>query len=72
MPGPVVASVAWGGDNYDILFVSTSAVPRDFYSGINQNKTLTPGSGLIYAVTGLNARGVPMRKICSKYGTCHQ
>lgn len=70
IPGPVVASVVWGGDNLDILFVSTASVPRDFYSGINSNETLSPGSGLIYAVTNLNARGVPVRKVCSKHLTC--
>lgn len=46
-------------------------VPRDFFSGINLPGTsLPPGSGQIYAVTGLNARGVRQRPVCSK-SVCH-
>lgn len=72
IPGPVIGSIAWGGDDMKTLFVSTSNVPRDFYSGINLNKTLTPGSGLLYAVTGLKAQGVKLRKICPNYRFCHK
>lgn len=46
---------------------STGDVPRDFFSGTNlPGETLPPGSGQIYAVTGLNARGVRERPVCSK------
>lgn len=44
-------------------------VPRDFFSGTNlSGDVLTPGSGMIYAVTGLNARGVRRRPMCAR---CH-
>lgn len=72
IPGQVVASVVWGGENRDILFVSTADVPRDFFSGTNlSGENLSPGSGLIYAITGLNARGVRQRPICSRKSACH-
>lgn len=92
IPGQVVASVAWGGEKSDILFVSTGArlsnrnfgniqskflqenfvfltadIPRDFFSGINLSSALiSHRSGMIFAVTGLNARGVRQKPICRK------
>lgn len=94
MPAEVCAAVVWGGEDLDILFVSTGMsilvlsfrvicgiifhdsistgdVPRDFYSGTNlSSDILSPGSGKIYKVTGLNATGVRQRPVCSKKPEC--
>lgn len=71
IPGQVVASVAWGGKHRNILFVSTADVPRDFFSGTNlSGDILSSGSGKIYAVTGLKAKGIRQKPICSKKITC--
>lgn len=71
IPGEVVGAVAWGGKKRDILFVSTGDVPRDFYSGINlPNEKISSNSGLIYAVTGLGAKGVRQRPVCPNKIIC--
>ncbi|XP_056645977.1 regucalcin-like isoform X1 [Diorhabda sublineata] len=54
IPAKDVTSAMWGGENLDILFVTTS----------NTNltpieKLESPAAGSVFAVTGLNAKGFP-------------
>lgn len=46
-------------------------MPRDFFSGINlSSDVLSAVSGMIYAVTGLKARGVRQNAKCRKSKAC--
>lgn len=59
IPATQVTSVAFGGPNLDILYVTTA----------NKDGKQPKGSGYLYKVTGLKARGyagVPL----NLYGTC--
>lgn len=49
VPAPQVTSVTFGGENLDILFVTTA---RMNYKGIPG-----PPSGCIFMISGLNAKG---------------
>lgn len=64
MPVEVIGSLAWGGENLDVLYVTSFSAPRDLDTGAPSNITISPGSGKIFAVTGLNANGLPGRSIC--------
>lgn len=65
IPAQVLGSVAWGGVNLDILFVTTYSSVRNINTGENdKNFKFTNGSGQVFMVNGLNARGVPGRPAC--------
>lgn len=50
-PAKQVTSMAFGGPNLDILYVTTAATNRDGEQ--------PPLSGHLFKVTGLNAKGFP-------------
>lgn len=52
--GLSVAGLAFGGENLDILYVATASKAFDIYHSGLANRTFTPESGSLYAVTGLN------------------
>lgn len=65
IPAQVLGSVAWGGVNLDILFVTTYSSVRNFNTGeTDKNFKFTNESGQVFMVNGLNARGVPGRPAC--------
>ncbi|KAK9869822.1 hypothetical protein WA026_003551 [Henosepilachna vigintioctopunctata] len=54
IPTEQPVSLAWGGENLDELYISTSSFP-------NQSITMTRLlDGSLYRVTGLNTKGIPM------------
>lgn len=55
IPAKQVTSVAFGGPNLDILFVTTAATARD--------SVQPPLAGHLFKVTGLNAKGFPGEKV---------
>ncbi|XP_066145537.1 uncharacterized protein [Euwallacea fornicatus] len=54
IPAAHTTSVAWGGPNLDVLFVTTSK-----RSLTPQEKEGQPGAGSLYAVTNLGTKGIP-------------
>lgn len=71
IPGQVVASVAFGGKNLDVLYVSTFSKARATYTGDTIDR-VWPNSGLMYAVTGLGTKGFPGRELCKLKGSCNK
>ncbi|KAH1017539.1 hypothetical protein HUJ05_008163 [Dendroctonus ponderosae] len=54
IPAQFTTSVAWGGPNLDVLFVTTARrylTPEELQG--------QPGAGSLYAITGLGTRGLP-------------
>lgn len=54
IPAQFTTSVAWGGPNLDVLFVTTASrylTPEELQG--------QPGAGSLYAITGLGTRGLP-------------
>lgn len=51
LPAKQVTSVAFGGPNLDILFVTTAATARD--------GPQSPQAGQLFKVTGLGVKGLP-------------
>lgn len=54
IPAQYTTSVCWGGDNYDILFVTTSR-----YTLNDEDRKRQSAAGSVFAVQGLNTRGLP-------------
>lgn len=63
IPAEPVASVAFGGPNLDILFVSTDQMPFNTTTGGISERNISPLSGSIFMVKGLNTKGYPARPI---------
>lgn len=55
IPAKQVTSVAFGGPNMDILYVTTAATTRDTEQ--------PPLAGHLFAVTGLGVKGLPGVKV---------
>lgn len=55
IPAQCVSSVAWGGHDLDILFVTTSKHPLNPIERIKQ-----PAAGSLFAITNLGTQGLPM------------
>ncbi|CAH0556158.1 unnamed protein product [Brassicogethes aeneus] len=55
IPAECITSVAWGGPNLDVLFVTTSK-----FSLTDEEKSKQPAAGSLFAVTNLGAKGYPM------------
>lgn len=55
IPAKQVTSVAFGGPNMDILYVTTAATTRDGEQ--------PPLAGHLFAVTGLGVKGLPGVKV---------
>lgn len=54
IPAAHTTSVAWGGTNLDVLFVTTSK-----RSLTQQERVFQPGAGSLYALTNLGTKGLP-------------
>lgn len=59
MPVPSVTSVAFGGPQLDVLYVTTGSINM---LGFNFGVPL-PVAGALFAVTGLGVKGLPMYKL---------
>lgn len=55
LPAECVTSVAFGGPNLDVLFVTTSRVSLTEAEGAKQ-----PAAGSVFAVVNLGVKGFPM------------
>lgn len=55
LPTYQITSVAFGGPNLDILYVTTAATAR--------SREQPPLAGHLFKVTGLNAKGLPGVKV---------
>lgn len=53
MPTSEITSLAFGGKNLDILYVTTAARPKF---------TLPSPAGGVFKITGLGVKGLPMKK----------
>ncbi|KAI4461322.1 regucalcin [Holotrichia oblita] len=54
IPAQYTTSVCWGGENFDILFVTTSRYALD-----NENRKRQSAAGSVFAVKGLDTSGLP-------------
>lgn len=72
IPAQVCGSLAWGGKNLDILFVTTYSKVRNIFTGENEDVPFTAESGQLFMVTGLNDKGFPARKACISCNCCKQ
>ncbi|XP_014272017.1 regucalcin [Halyomorpha halys] len=62
MPVQRVTSVAWGGHDFETLFVTTMRI------GLNSSELVhQPAAGALFEVTGLPARGLPSYSVSSCY-----
>lgn len=55
IPAQYTTSACWGGPHYDILFVTTSR-----YMLNDEDRKRQSAAGSVFAVKGLNARGLPL------------
>jgi gluconolactonase len=55
VPAEDVTSAMWGGPDLDVLFVTTSR-----YSLTEEEKQQQPAAGAVFAVIGLDTKGLPM------------
>lgn len=64
IPAKQVTSVAFGGPNLDILYVTTAAIALKAESvGINEAFKQSEVAGHLFKVTGLDAKGFPGNKL---------
>lgn len=63
IPAEIVADVTWAGPNYDVLIATTWSTVLDPNTATFYNQTISPESGKVFAITGLNARGFPANAI---------
>lgn len=63
VPAEVVLAATWGGDNFESLFLTTASKPFEIDTGATSCRPLSPDSGKVFVVSGLNARGFPANKI---------
>lgn len=63
MPTEMITSLAWGGKNLDILFVTSATEPYDLFTGEITDRKLTPDAGRVFMVKGLGVKGLPMKKL---------
>lgn len=59
-----MSAATWGGDNFESLFLTTVSKPLEINTGAISCRPLSPDSGKVFVVSGLNARGFPANKIC--------
>lgn len=57
LPAERITSVAFGGPNLDILYVTSSA-----FGLTEAQKKIKPDSGSVFAIKNLNVRGRPVSK----------
>lgn len=69
IPAEGVADVTWAGPNYDVLIATTWSTVLDPNTAKFYNGTISPDSGRVFSITGLNARGFPANAICIWYTT---
>lgn len=60
IPVKNVASIAWGGTDHSVMYVTTSIPDFDITTGAISDyaSTYTPNSGKTYGVYGLGVKGV--------------
>lgn len=64
IPAKQVTSVAFGGPNLDILFVTTAAIAVSAANiGLNSDSKQSELAGHLFKVTGLGAKGFPGVKV---------
>ncbi|XP_031633592.1 regucalcin-like [Contarinia nasturtii] len=64
LPTEIVTGVAFGGRNLDILFATTGSKAFSLSSGEISKTPFSPGSGHVYMIKGLGAKGFPGREMC--------
>lgn len=63
MPTEMITDCAFGGPTLDILFVTSGSIPLNVTTGGINDTPLTPSGGSLFMVHGLNATGLPGRKL---------
>lgn len=63
MPTQMITDCTFGGPNLDILFVTTGSIPLNVTSGGTTDMQITPSGGKLLTIKGLNAKGLPGRKV---------
>lgn len=59
VPAAAITSVAFGGPQLDVLYVTSGSKKFDIY---NLGEPL-PEAGALFAITGLGAKGLPMASV---------
>lgn len=62
IPAKFVTNIVFGGRNLDILFVTTGSNAFNLSSG-EILTSLSTGSGMVYMIKGVGARGFPGRTL---------
>lgn len=63
MPAKIVSSVAFGGENRDILFVTSGRRQFNFYTGQLTDRRFYGKSGSVFMIKGLGAKGFPGKSL---------
>lgn len=58
LPVPSITSLAFGGPQLDILYVTTASIHQE-----NQPMEQPPLAGAVFKVTGLGVKGLPMENV---------
>lgn len=63
LPTPLIAAPAFGGPELDVLYVATSNLPIDYYSGVVSPPLRKPPAGNLFMIRGLSAKGAPSYRL---------
>lgn len=58
----IITAVAFGGPKMDILFVLSSSLPLNIYTGQSTNGMLSSSAGSLFMVDGLGTKGFAPKK----------
>lgn len=59
LPTPMIDAPTFGGPELDVLYVATSNLPIDYYSGVISPPFRKPPAGNLFMIRGLSAKGTP-------------